>query len=139
MSMKLAGSNCVVKILLDILLLQVVHRQVFFARRMWHLEPEDLFATKIAAAKAPAECLVDEGGDHSDPLQDMHARPRDAQRAAAVVKGVLAVEQHAADSVARQYQCRSHADRAGADDRDRMPRRCAVQFGQRAAPERSDS
>ena len=126
---EVAGGDRVVQILLDILLLQIVHRQVFFARGMRHLEPEDLFAAVVAAAEAPAQRLVEERRDRPDPLQDMHARPRDAERAAAVVKGILAVEQHAADSVARQHQCRGHADRAGADDHDRVPRRDAVQFG----------
>ena len=106
---------------------------------MRHLEPEDLLAAIIAAAEPPAQRLVEERRDRPDPLQDVHARPRDAERPAAVIKSVLAIEQHAADAVARQHQRRGHADRAGADDHDRMPRRAAVQLGDMPRREDADS
>ncbi len=52
---EIAGSYRVMQILLDILLLQIVHRQIFFVRRMRHLQPKDLLAAVIAAAVAPAQ------------------------------------------------------------------------------------
>ena len=114
---------------LDVLLLQIVHRQIFFARRLRHLQPENLFAAIVAAAEPPAERLFDKRRDRADPLQNMHARPRDADRAAAVIECVLAIDQHALDAVARQHQRRGHADRAGAHDQYRVPCRGAVEFG----------
>ena len=50
----------------------------FSLARMRHLEPKDLFAAVVAAAEAPAERFFEEGRDGPDPLQDVHARPRDA-------------------------------------------------------------
>ena len=115
--------------LLDILLLQIVHRQIFFAPRLRHLQPEDLLAAVVAAAEPPAERLFEERRDRADSLQDMHARPRDAERAAAVIEGVLAIDQHAPDAVARQHQRRRHPDRPGAHDQDGVSCRGAVKLG----------
>ena len=103
---------------------------------MRHLEAKDLLAAVVAAAEAPAERLFEERRDRADPFQDVHARPRDADGAAAVVEGVLAIDQHAADAVSRQHQRRGHADRAGADDDDGMPCRRAVKLGH--VPRRKD-
>ena len=123
-----AGRHRVVQIFLDVLLLQIVHRQVFFALGMRHLEAEDLCTAVVAAPKTPAERFCEEGPDRADPLKNVHARPRNADGAAAVIKGVLAVEQHGLDAVARQRQRRRHADGAGADDHDRMSCSLAVAF-----------
>ena len=113
----------------DVLLLQIVHRQVFFARRLRHLQTENLFAAIVAAAEPPAERLFDERRNCADPLQNVHAGTRDADRAAAVIKCVLAIDQHAPDAVTRQHQRRRHADRPGAHDQYRVPCRGAVKFG----------
>ena len=83
---QIAGTDGVMKKLLDILLLKIVHRQIFFARWMRHLEPEDLLAAVVTAAEAPAQRLLDEGRDRPDPFQNMHARPRDADGPAAIVE-----------------------------------------------------
>ena len=132
---EIAGRDRIMQILFDVLLLQIVHRQIFFALGMRHLEPKNLLAAVVAAAKAPAERLFEEGRDRADPLQDMHARPCDADGAAAVIKGVLAVDQHGANAMARQRQRRGHADRSRADDHDGVPRGRAVKFGRALPPE----
>src|SRR5262249_46285144 len=58
-----------------------------------------------------------------------HARPRDTDGAAAVVEGLLAIEQDRADAMARQRECRRHADRAGAGYDDRVARALALALG----------
>ena len=126
---QVACRDRVVQEFLDVLLLQIVHRQIFLVWRMRHFEPEDLLAAVVAAAQPPAERLFEERRDRADPFQDVHARARDADGAAAVVESVLAIDQHAPDAVARQHQRRGHADRAGADDHDGMPCRGAVELG----------
>ena len=118
----------VVEELLDVLLLQVVHRQVLFAGRVRHLQAIDLRAAVVAAAMRPAERLVDKGFHRAGALENVHARARDANRPAAVVERVLALEQHAGHAVARKDQRRRHADGAGADDHDAMLRARPVQF-----------
>src|SRR5205085_562787 len=70
---QIAAGYSVMQKLLDILLLKVVHGQVLFAAWVRHLEPEDFLAAVVAAAKSPAERLLDEWRDSSDPLQNMHA------------------------------------------------------------------
>ena len=60
-------------------------------------------------------------------------------RAAAVVEGVLAIDQHAPDAVARQHQRRGHADRAGADDQRRGALPWRRRARGRAAPQSADS
>jgi hypothetical protein len=59
--------------LLGVLLLQVVHRLVFFADGMRHFEPEDLRRAEVAAPMPPGQRLGEEGLDRADPLQDPHA------------------------------------------------------------------
>ena len=126
---QIAGRNRVMQELLDILLLKIVHRQVFFAGRIRHLQPEDLLAAVVAAAEAPAQRLFDEGRDRSNPLQNMHARPREADGAATIIERVLAIDEHASNSVPCQNQRSRHADRAGADNHDRVPYRDAIELG----------
>ena len=114
--------------LLDILLLKVVHRQVFFTAGMRHLQPEDFLAAVVTAAEPPAERLFDEWRDSPDPLQNMHAWPRDADRPAAIVQRVLAVDEHGSHPVPCQNQSRGHADRAGSDDNGSVPSHNAIEL-----------
>jgi hypothetical protein len=132
---EVARRGRIVQEFLDVLLLQIVHRQIFFAGRLRHLQPKNLFAAIVAAAESPAERLFDKRRDRADPFQNMHAGTCDADRAAAVIEGVLAIDQHAPDAVARQHQRRGHADRPGAHDQYRMPCRRAVEFGNAARRE----
>ena len=123
------------QVLLDVLLLQVVHRQVLLMVAVRHLQPEDALPAVEALAVPPAQRLGEERLDRADPLQDLQAGAGEADRTAAVVEGFLAVEKDARDAVARQRQRRRHADRSGAGDRNGVAGRVAALLGHRAGGE----
>jgi hypothetical protein len=130
---RVAPLDGVEQALLDVVLRQVDHRRQGLARIGGHLEAEHLVGPVEAAADRPRQALGQEARQRAEPLDDLQAAARHADRAAAHAHRVVGLQQHAAHAVVGQSQRQRHADRAGAGDDHRMPAGLAAAFERRRA------
>jgi hypothetical protein len=106
------------QVLLQVLLLQVDHREEAVVRIVRCLHAVHALAAVERIAKAPGQAVGRDGRVHADLLQDFHGAAREDDGAAALGDLQLGFEQHAGHAQARQLQRGKQADRAGADDDD---------------------